>query len=47
MDILGITDCFEGLIDVWAMEPVCKPIEASYTFAMETVGANSQPRVPC
>ncbi|MCJ7702854.1 MAG: pyrimidine 5'-nucleotidase [Anaerolineales bacterium] len=38
MDILGIRDCFEGMIDVWAMDPLCKPQEAAYTFAMDYAG---------
>jgi pyrimidine 5'-nucleotidase len=39
MDILGITDCFEGIIDVWAMDPLCKPLEGAYTLALDAVGA--------
>ena len=39
MDILGINDCFESIIDVWAMDPLCKPLEAVYTLALEKVGA--------
>jgi pyrimidine 5'-nucleotidase len=38
MDILGISDCFEGIIDVWAMDPLCKPQQAAYTFALDAVG---------
>ena len=35
---LGISDCFEGIIDVWRLEPFCKPQEAAYSLAMEIVG---------
>lgn len=38
MEILGISDCFEGIIDVWAMDPLCKPLEGAYTLALQTVG---------
>jgi len=41
MGILGITDCFEGMIDVWAMEPFVKPMKAAYTFALEYSGCVS------
>lgn len=40
MNILGITDCFEGMIDVWTMDPLCKPQEDAYTFALDYVGVN-------
>lgn len=38
LDALGISDCFEGMIDVWAMDPLCKPLLAAYHFALEAVG---------
>lgn len=38
MEILGITDCFDGMIDIWAMNPLCKPVEAAYQFALQVVG---------
>jgi len=38
MEILGITDCFEGMIDVWTMDPLCKPLEAAYSFALDFIG---------
>ncbi len=38
LNILGIEDCFEGLLDVWAMEPLCKPLPAAYRFALDFVG---------
>jgi pyrimidine 5'-nucleotidase len=38
MDILGIQDCFEGMIDVWEMEPLVKPQVGAYQFALEKVG---------
>ncbi len=38
MDLLGIQDCFEGMIDVWEMEPWVKPQVESYHFALERAG---------
>jgi len=38
MDILGIRDCFEGMIDVWKMDPLVKPLEGAYRCALEIVG---------
>lgn len=35
---LGIEDCFEGLVDVYAMAPHCKPRRESYKFALEIAG---------
>jgi pyrimidine 5'-nucleotidase len=40
MDILGIQDCFEGLIDILTMDPLCKPEEEAYKFALKHVGTN-------
>lgn len=39
MAMLGIGDCFEGMVDVYAMEPHCKPQQESYEFALEFAGA--------
>ncbi len=39
MEILQISDCFEGIIDIWTMDPSCKPLPDAYTLAMQTVGA--------
>ena len=39
--ILGISDCFEGMIDVWRLGPYCKPQEGAYTRAMEISNCNS------
>jgi pyrimidine 5'-nucleotidase len=38
MDILGISDCFEDMIDVWRMDPYCKPQEAAYELALDLIG---------
>lgn len=35
---LGITTCFEKVIDVMAMEPYCKPFPEAFQKAMEMVG---------
>ena len=40
MNVLGIKDCFEGLIDVYAMEPYCKPKPEAYRLALEFAGVS-------
>jgi pyrimidine 5'-nucleotidase len=40
MKALEIFDCFEGMIDVRIMDPLCKPREEAYRFALEYVGVN-------
>jgi len=42
--ILGITDCFEGMIDVWKLEPYCKPQEASFSRALDLIGGTASHR---
>lgn len=34
VDILGIGECFHGMIDVWAMDPYCKPQVKAYKKAL-------------
>jgi len=38
MAALGITDCFEGLVDVYTLEPHCKPRPEAYHLALEIAG---------
>ena len=38
MLILGIEDCFKGMVDVYAMEPHCKPKPEAYQLAMQLSG---------
>jgi len=38
LEILGIQDCFEGMIDVRIMSPFVKPMKESYDFAMSLTG---------
>lgn len=38
LDILGLKDCFSGVIDVRAMDFVCKPHPDSYLRAMRSAG---------
>lgn len=35
LSILGIEDCFDGLVDVYALEPYCKPLPEAYNLALE------------
>jgi pyrimidine 5'-nucleotidase len=41
---LGITDCFEGIIDIWKLEPYCKPQPTAYLMAMDFVGCKDPGR---
>ena len=41
MKALGIQDCFEGVLDILIMDPLCKPIEDAYTFALEYAGCTN------
>jgi putative hydrolase of the HAD superfamily len=36
--VLGLDDCFKGIIDVWAMDFACKPEPEAYRKALELVG---------
>jgi putative hydrolase of the HAD superfamily len=35
---LGIEGCFEGMIDVWKMDPHCKPQKEAYQRALDLAG---------
>jgi len=39
MDIIGISDCFDQVIDINAIFPVCKPMPAAYEKALVLSGA--------
>jgi len=36
---MEIQDCFDGIVDVWALEPYCKPQREAYQRALELAGA--------
>jgi putative hydrolase of the HAD superfamily len=38
LNILGITDCFEMIIDIYAMFPYCKPLPDAFQIAMKNSG---------
>jgi len=42
LSILGISDCFDGLVDVYALEPHCKPKQEAYQIALKFAG-NADP----
>lgn len=44
LNILTIHDCFEGMIDILMMDPLCKPREEAYSFALKHVGASDPGR---
>ena len=41
MAALGITDCFEGMVDVYNLEPHCKPRPEAYHLALEIAGVTN------
>jgi pyrimidine 5'-nucleotidase len=43
LDMLGIEDCFQGMIDVWAMDPYCKPQVNAYLKAL-SITNDTNPR---
>ena len=36
--VLGVRDCFEGIIDVLAISPYCKPMPESFEIALKLAG---------
>lgn len=44
LDALGISDCFQGIIDIRRMNFVCKPDPQAYQIALRLVGASSPER---
>lgn len=44
LDQLGILDCFEGLVDIFAQEPNCKPHPDAYALAMRLAGIKEAER---
>ena len=45
MKILGISECFEGMVDVWTMEPLCKPRESCCSDSCRSGALFSNPWV--
>jgi len=35
LSILGIEDCFDGMVDIYVMEPYCKPKKEAYQLALK------------
>lgn len=44
LTILGLSDCFEGIIDIYALDFVCKPQEEAYLRALRLAGATDAKR---
>lgn len=38
INILGLDDCFDGIIDIWAIDFACKPDEIAYRRALAITG---------
>ena len=36
---MEIQDCFDGIVDVWSLDPYCKPYQEAYQRALELAGA--------
>jgi putative hydrolase of the HAD superfamily len=39
LDVLGVRDCFQGVIDIFALRFACKPEEQSYLNALQVAGS--------
>jgi len=39
LSILGIADCFDGIVDIFATDFACKPMEAAYRIALQLAGS--------
>lgn len=44
LDALGVSDCFQGIIDIRRMNFVCKPDPQAYLIALRLAGASSPER---
>jgi putative hydrolase of the HAD superfamily len=44
LSVLGVRDCFEGIIDIRALEYTCKPVEEAYLRAMALAGETQPAR---
>jgi HAD superfamily hydrolase (TIGR01509 family) len=42
--VLQLEGCFDGLIDVVAIDPYCKPMPASFAIALKTAGESDSRR---
>ncbi len=40
---LGLEGCFDGVVDIWAVSPYCKPMPQSFEIALQQAG-NPNPR---
>jgi len=40
INALGISDCFDGMVDIYTMEPHCKPRPEAYQLALELARAS-------
>lgn len=43
-DVLGVTDCFDGVIDTNALAPYCKPERAAFERALDIAGESDPAR---
>ncbi len=43
LSVLQVEDCFDGIIDVLAIDPYCKPMPQAFAIALQAAGA-SDPR---
>lgn len=39
LDVLGVQDCFQGVIDIFALQFACKPENQSYLNALQVAGS--------
>ncbi len=44
LDVVGVRDCFDGIVDVNLVAPYCKPMPESFAIALQVAGENDPQR---
>lgn len=44
LDVVGVSDCFDGIVDINAVAPYCKPMPQSFEMALKLAGESDPQR---
>lgn len=44
LDVVGVGDCFDGIVDINAVSPYCKPMPESFAMALSIAGESNPQR---
>lgn len=44
LDVVGVRDCFDGIVDINAVSPYCKPMPESFDIALKIAGESNPQR---